>query len=302
MKNWLLPILAILLPAAIGCRGCAAQSALGTALITGSDGGIGFALVQEFESRGWKVIATVLDPAKATELNAFAQAHPLVSVEKLDVTDAAGMDALAIKLKDKPIDALVNNAGITGSFEGQTLSKLDMGQFERVMRVNSYGPLRVSAAFLDLVARSKQRKIIAVSSGYGSVASVENIAASGYPSYYFYAMSKAALNMGMREFALEAGAPRSVTTVLISPGAVDTPMQRDIRANMERLGKPITAPTSTPAQVAHCDGNGHRAAQARTERQVPCALRQGSALVGVRQRVKPRVCGKPLRCCARPGQ
>jgi hypothetical protein len=52
-------------------------------------------------------------------------------------------------------------------------------------------------------------------------------------------------------FALEAGAPRSVTTVLVSPGAVDTSMQRDIRATMVRLGKPITAPTSTPGQVAH---------------------------------------------------
>jgi serine-type D-Ala-D-Ala carboxypeptidase/endopeptidase len=223
----------------------------GTALITGSDGGIGFALVQEFESRGWQVIATTLDPVKATALADFAKAHPLVTIEKLDVTDTAGIDALAVKLKDQPIDALVNNAGITGSFEGQTLARLDRGDFERVLRVNSYGPLRVSAAFLDLVARSRQRKIIAVSSGYGSLASVENIAASGYPSYYFYAMSKAALNMGMREFALEAGAPRGVTTVMVSPGAVDTPMQRDIRANMERLGKPITAPTSTPAQVAH---------------------------------------------------
>jgi NAD(P)-dependent dehydrogenase (short-subunit alcohol dehydrogenase family) len=55
----------------------------------------------------------------------------------------------------------------------------------------------------------------------------------------------------MREFALEAGAPRGVTTVLISPGAVDTSMQREIRANMVRIGKPITTPTSTPAQVAH---------------------------------------------------
>jgi NAD(P)-dependent dehydrogenase (short-subunit alcohol dehydrogenase family) len=249
MKHCLLAILTGLLPVVSVAADPAPNP--GTAFITGSDGGIGFALVQEFEGRGWQVIATVLDPAKATELNAFAQAHPLVSVEKLDVTDAEGMDALAIKLKDRPIDALVNNAGITGSFEGQTLAKLDMGQFERVLRVNSYGPLRVSAAFLDLVARSRQRKIIAISSGYGSVASVENIAASGYPSFYFYAMSKAALNMGMREFALEAGVPRDVTTVLVSPGAVDTAMQRDIRANMERLGKPITAPTSTPAQVAH---------------------------------------------------
>jgi NAD(P)-dependent dehydrogenase (short-subunit alcohol dehydrogenase family) len=217
MKNWLLLVLAMLPAVSVAAD---PPPTPGTALVTGSDGGIGFALVQEFERRGWQV------------------------------TDTAGIDALAARLKDRPIDALVNNAGISGSFEGQLLGKLDMAEFERVLRVNSYGPLRVSAAFLDLVARSRQRKIIGVSSGYGSLASVESIAASGYPSSYFYAMSKAALNMGMREFALEAGAPRGVTTVLLSPGAVDTSMQRDIRANMARIGKPITTPTGTPAQVA----------------------------------------------------
>src|SRR3954469_23886436 len=118
----------------------------GTAFITGSDRGIGFALVQEFESRGWEVVATARDPAKATELNAFAKAHPRVSVEKLDVTDTVGIDALAAKLKDRPIDALVNNAGILGTPDGQRLEKLDQDEFVRVLRANSYGPLRVSAA------------------------------------------------------------------------------------------------------------------------------------------------------------
>jgi len=223
----------------------------GTAFITGSDRGIGFALVQEFESRGWQVIATARDPAKATELDAFAKDHPRVTVEKLDVTDTAAIDALAVKLKDRPIDALVNNAGIAGTAEGQRLDKLDQDEFVRVLRVNSYGPLRISAAFLDHVAASKQRKIIGVSSGYGSIASVESIASAGYPNSYFYAMSKAALNMGLREFALDPGVKRGVTTVLFSPGAVDTDMQRSIRADMAQAGKPITVPTRTPAEVAH---------------------------------------------------
>jgi NAD(P)-dependent dehydrogenase (short-subunit alcohol dehydrogenase family) len=223
----------------------------GTAFITGSDRGIGFALVQEFESRGWEVIATTLEPAKATDLNAFAKAHPRVTVEKLDVTDTAGMEALAAKLKGRPIDALVNNAGIAGTHDGQLLEKLDQDEFVRVLRVNSYGPLRVSAAFLENVAASRQRKIIGVSSGYGSIASVESIAASGYPAAYFYAMSKAALDMGLRIFAMDAGLKRGITTVLFSPGAVDTDMQRTIRADVAKTGKPITAPTSTPAQVAH---------------------------------------------------
>jgi NAD(P)-dependent dehydrogenase (short-subunit alcohol dehydrogenase family) len=248
MKLWSLLLIA-LSPAAL----LAAESPPnpGTALITGSDRGIGFALVQEFESRGWQVIATARDPAKATELNAFAKAHPRVTVEKLDVTDTVAIDALALKLKDRPIDALVNNAGILGTADGQRLDKLDLDEFVRVLRVNSYGPLRISAAFLDHVAASKQRKIIAVSSGYGSIASVESIASAGYPNSYFYAMSKAALNMGLREFALDPGAKRGVTTVLISPGAVDTDMQRAIRTDMAQAGKPITLPTRTPAEVAH---------------------------------------------------
>jgi NAD(P)-dependent dehydrogenase (short-subunit alcohol dehydrogenase family) len=223
----------------------------GTAFITGSDRGIGFALVQEFESRGWEVIATARDPAKATELDAFAKSHPRVMVEKLDVTDTVGIDALAMKLKGRPIDALINNAGIAGTADGQRLDKLDQDEFVRVLRVNSYGPLRISAAFLDLVAASKQRKIVAISSGYGSIASVETLASAGYPSSYFYAMSKAALNMGLREFALDPGAKHGVTTVLLSPGAVDTDMQRTIRSDMAQAGKPITAPTRTPAEVAH---------------------------------------------------
>lgn len=214
----LLCLLGCALGASAAARPAAAEPAPnpGTALITGSDRGIGLALAREFESRGWRVIATCRDPAKATELTNFAHDHTTVSVEKLDVSDDAAIDALVAKLKGRPIDALVNNAGTTGSVEAQTLSKLDPDAFLRVLRVNSYAPLRVSAAFLELVAASRQRKIIGMSSGYGSLASVEKIAADGYPNAYYYAMSKAALNMGLREFAFEV-APRHVTTVLLSP-------------------------------------------------------------------------------------
>ncbi len=222
----------------------------GTALITGSDRGIGLALAREFESRGWHVIATCRDPAKAIELTNFAHDHRTVSIEKLDVSDDAAIDALVAKLKGRPIDALVNNAGVADSVAGQTLAKLDPDAFGRVLRVNSYAPLRVSAAFLELVAASKQRKIIGMSSGYGSLALVEETAARGYPNAYYYAMSKAALNMGLREFAFEV-APRQVTTVLLSPGAVDTDMQRQLRDQMAKIGKPITLPMLTPAESAH---------------------------------------------------
>ncbi|MBV9061392.1 MAG: SDR family oxidoreductase [Alphaproteobacteria bacterium] len=222
----------------------------GTALITGSDRGIGLALSREFVTRGWQVIATCRDPDKAIDLKKLASEYATVSIEKLDVSDDAAIDALVAKLKDRPIDALVNNAGITGDLEAQTLAGLKSEEFNRILRVNSYAPLRVSAAFLKLVGASKQRKIIAVSSGYGSLGSVEKLASLGYPTAYFYAMSKAALNMGMRDFAFEA-ARSQVITVLLAPGAVDTEMQRGLREHMAQIGKPISAPVSTPEASAH---------------------------------------------------
>jgi NAD(P)-dependent dehydrogenase (short-subunit alcohol dehydrogenase family) len=252
-KTWLsLGLLGWALVASAADTPAAREAALnpGTALITGSDRGLGLALTREFANRGWHVIATCRDPAKAAELAAFAHEHPAVSIEKLDVSDDAAIDALAAKLKGQPIDALVNNAGITGDAEGQALATLSPEEFGRVLRVNSYAPLRVSSAFLDLVAASKQRKIIGMSSGYGSIASTEKLASYGYPRQYFYAMSKAALNMGLREFAFEAAA-RQVTTVLLTPGAVDTDMQRELRSQMAKAGKPITAPVITPAESAH---------------------------------------------------
>lgn len=222
----------------------------GTALITGSDRGIGLALTREFADRGWKVIATCRDPSKATELSDFAHGHPGVSIEKLDVSDDAAIDALAAKLKGRSIDVLVNNAGVSSPMDRQGLARLDPEDFNRVLRVNSYAPLRVSAAFLELVAASKQRKIIGMSSGYGSIASIEKLDGLGYPRLYSYSMSKAALNMGLRQFALETR-PRQVTTVLMSPGAVDTDLQRSIRDYTTKAGKPITSPELTPAQSAH---------------------------------------------------
>lgn len=222
----------------------------GTALITGSDRGLGLALTREFASRGWQVIATCRDPAKATELTDFAHDHPAVRIEKLDVSDDGAIDALATRLKGQPIDALVNNAGVSGNTDGQALASLDPGEFARVLRVNSYAPLRVSAAMLELVAASKQRKVIGMSSGYGSISALEKLATTGYPRQYFYAMSKAALDMGLRQFAIDT-APRQVITVLMSPGAVDTDMQKSLRDYAAKTGKPITVPMLTPAESAH---------------------------------------------------
>jgi NAD(P)-dependent dehydrogenase (short-subunit alcohol dehydrogenase family) len=217
------------------------------ALITGSDRGIGLALTQEFASRGWRVVATCRNPDNATELNALAVAHPLVSIERLDVADNAAIDALSAELRDQPIDALINNAGVAGDFNAQSLAKLDPAEFERVLRVNTYAPLRVAQAFIEQVAASRQKKVVSISSGLGSLTLAPQF--TQYARAYYYAISKAGLNMAMRMLAEDAK-PRGIVVGIVTPGMVDTAMQTQYRAASAATATPITAPKLSPAESA----------------------------------------------------
>ncbi len=190
------------------------------------------------------VVATCRDPIHAEALNTFARSHSLVNVERLDVTDNAAIDELANKYRAQPIDALINNAGITGDLDAQQLTSLDFDPFQNVMRVNAYAPLRVARAFLDHVTASRQKKIIAISSGSGSLWQAPQLR-----SLYYYNMSKSALNMGMRLLQNDVRA-RGVMVGIVTPGPVDTDMQRQIRAAAVKAGKPLTTPVLSAADSA----------------------------------------------------
>jgi NAD(P)-dependent dehydrogenase (short-subunit alcohol dehydrogenase family) len=192
-------------------------------LITGSNRGIGLALATAYAKAGWQVIATCREPARATELGALLAAYPNVTIETLDVTSSSSIDALAAKYRGKPIDVLVNNAGTSGHHDGQLLGQFDAAEFEEIMMVNAFAPLRISSAFLDNVSASRQKKIIAVSSGRGSVSKpfLDRRA-------YFYDMSKSALNLGMRKLQDDV-AGKGVLIGIFAPGIVDTDLNHDLR-------------------------------------------------------------------------
>ena len=97
-----------------------------TVLITGANRGIGLEFAKQYAEKGWRVIATCRNPERADELNAFAAQHPDVVVERLDVLDHAGIDALAVRYRNQPVDALLNNAGLMrGPDREQTVGTID---------------------------------------------------------------------------------------------------------------------------------------------------------------------------------
>ena len=71
----------------------------------------------------------------------------------LNVTDPASIKAAAAELDGQAIDLLLNNAGVMGA-RGQTIGNIDYEAWAKVLEANTMGPMRVSEAFVDNVARS----------------------------------------------------------------------------------------------------------------------------------------------------
>lgn len=154
-----------------------------TVLITGANRGIGLELARQYASDGDNVIACCRKPKEASALNALDG----VEVFQLDVTDDTSVKALKTDLGDRPIDILINNAGI--NLEPQSFEEMDFGKWEETFRVNSIGPFRVVQALIDNVKAGEDKKVITISSKMGSVGNVY------YGGSIAYSSSKSAVNM-----------------------------------------------------------------------------------------------------------
>lgn len=191
-----------------------------TVLVTGSNRGLGLEFVRQYAADGWQVIATCRRPEEADELNALTGGGA-VSVERLDVADEGSIAALRAQVGSRPIDLLVNNAGVYGDRPAQVLGSLEAEEWLRVLRVDAIAPVLVAQALADnliAAAQSGRPAVIAtLTSKMGSIA--ENTSGGSYA----YRSGKAALNAAMRSLAIDL-APRGVLSVLLHPGWVRTAM------------------------------------------------------------------------------
>jgi NAD(P)-dependent dehydrogenase (short-subunit alcohol dehydrogenase family) len=199
-----------------------------TVLITGAARGLGLEFTRLYAAQGWKVLACARKPA-ALKVEGDVHAHAL------EVTDYQAVKALAAELAGEAIDVLICNAGIGGErgSNQQDLGSLDPALWRQVFEVNTLAPLMMAESFADHVARSRQKKLIAVTSILGSLASNSG-------GRYFYRASKTALNMEWSCLAHDLG-PRGIICVALHPGWVQT----DMGGGMA----PLTIDQSVPAMV-----------------------------------------------------
>ena len=184
-------------------------------LITGANRGIGLEFARQYAADGWRVHACCRDPEGATGLGK-ALAGRDGEIHALDVASPQSIAALAAALDGAPIDVLINNAGAGGG-DRQDFGAIDYDDWDRTLRVNTFGPYRVSEALADNVAASRHRTIVNISSRRGSIADNDD------GGEHIYRTSKTALNMVSVNLAHDLG-PRGVIVLAFHPGWVRTDM------------------------------------------------------------------------------
>ena len=183
-----------------------------TILITGANRGLGLEFVRQYAARSWNVLACCRSPGEARELTAIRG----VEVHALDVRDLDAIAGLARDLKGRPIDILLNNAGVYGP-QKMTLGRIDYAAWREVLEVNTLAPARLAECFVEHVAASDRKLIACVSSKMGS------ITANGEGRHYLYRSSKAALNAVVKSLSIDLR-ERGVSVVTLHPGWVKTDM------------------------------------------------------------------------------
>jgi NAD(P)-dependent dehydrogenase (short-subunit alcohol dehydrogenase family) len=140
------------------------------ALVTGANRGLGFEVCRQLAARGFTVILSGRDPAKAGAAAAElagngAAVHPLALDTGGDESVRAAADWIAGTFGR--LDVLVNNAG--GNFDSNNLTtSVAMDYVRETLEMNLIGPWRVTQAMLPLVRRSPHARIVNVSSGAGA--------------------------------------------------------------------------------------------------------------------------------------
>ena len=169
------------------------------ALITGANKGIGLETARQLGKLGITVLAGARDAAKGEAAAALLRGEGIAAESLvIDVSSTASVEAAAksVEAKHGKLDILVNNAGIALDF-GVSALEVSEDAVRATFETNFFGPFRVTKAFLPLLRKASNARVVNLSSVLGSIGLASDPAHPEYNTFrgMAYQTSKAALNM-----------------------------------------------------------------------------------------------------------
>jgi glucose 1-dehydrogenase len=197
------------------------------AVVTGSSSGIGQGIAVRFAEEGARVVVNYVGHPEGADqtVAAIQKAGGQAVICQADVTRMEDIR----KLIDTAwqtyggCDILVNNAGMD---KGADFWDVTEAGYDKVLAVNLKGPFFLTQYFVQkLLAADKPGRIINISSVHEDMA---------FPHFSTYCASKGGIRMLMRDLAVELG-PKNITVNNIAPGAISTPINKDLLNNKAQL-------------------------------------------------------------------
>lgn len=195
-----------------------------TAAIFGVSGGIGRALCGELQRQGCERVyagsRAGLEPV-GEGIVPFA----------FDLTDEASIAQAGTLMREDPPQWVIVATGVLTLANGRgperTYKRLDAQTMAQVLALNTIGPAMIAKHVLPLMPRSKRFVFAALSARVGSISD------NGLGGWHSYRASKAALNMLLKNFALEMGRTHKDGVVVgLHPGTVDSDLSKPFQTNL----------------------------------------------------------------------
>jgi NAD(P)-dependent dehydrogenase (short-subunit alcohol dehydrogenase family) len=192
-----------------------------TAVVTGAAGGIGRGIAVALARRGCHLaLADIDDAALAQTAAAIEKGHPGLRITRhhLDVADRAAVAAFPahVATGHGGADVLVNNAGVA---LGGTFEEAAESDFDWLIGINFWGVVQMTRAFLPLLHKSEEARLVNMSSLFGLIAP---------PGQTAYCASKFAVR-GFSEALRHELAGTRIGVTVVHPGGVATSIAKSAR-------------------------------------------------------------------------
>ncbi len=218
-------------------------------LVCGASSGIGLALVSkicQFSTSG-KVLATHRPTSTLTPLKTLKNQYPekleLISLQATEPADYVRLQE-RIQQWQQPLDYCINAIGLLHDkdleiFPERKLDEFQAEAFQRVIATNVTPTVLLAKHLIESLRASEAPTLVAVSAKVGSIAD------NRMGGWYSYRISKTALNMAIKNIAIELGRYNSKACVLaLHPGTTDTKLSEPFMESAKKKYK-IHSPEDT---------------------------------------------------------